>query len=126
MKRRRRAIAHGVATVVSAAVLLGASVQYATAAGAQVAAAGSGGAGVPATGALPSTPGSSALGPWRSFLKPTPAQSTGNSLHQVLVVLGSTTQVTGPALGRQPNLQVRAPLTSDAAVNTALRRAHAV
>lgn len=76
--------------------------------------------------ALPSIPGSSALGPWRSFLKPTPAQSAKNSPHQVLVVLGSATQVTGTSLGKQRNLQVRTPLTSDTAVNTALKRAHAV
>ncbi|MFJ3302702.1 hypothetical protein ACIPSA_06225 [Streptomyces sp. NPDC086549] len=76
--------------------------------------------------ALPSIPGSSALGPWRSFLKPTPAQSAKNSPHQVLVVLDSATQVTGTSLGKQRNLQVRTPLTSDTAVNTALRRAHAV
>lgn len=84
-------------------------------------------AALPGAGAaLPSTPGSSALGPWRSFLKPTPAQSAKNSPHQVLVVLGSATQVTGTSLGRQRNLQVRTPLTSATAVNTALQRAHAV
>ncbi|MEU9152375.1 hypothetical protein AB0D59_17930 [Streptomyces sp. NPDC048417] len=76
--------------------------------------------------ALPSTPGSSALGPWRPFLKPTPAQSAKNSPHQVLAVLGSATEVTGTSLGKQHNLQARTPLTSDTAVNTALRRAHAV
>ncbi|MGW7240920.1 S8 family serine peptidase [Streptomyces sp. NPDC054804] len=81
----------------------------------------------PGAGAAPpSPPGSSALGPWRSFLKPTPAQSAKNSPHQVLVVLGSATEVTGTSLGKQRNLQVRTPLTSDTAVNTALRRAHAV
>ncbi|MGW2957804.1 S8 family serine peptidase [Streptomyces sp. NPDC001220] len=76
--------------------------------------------------ALPSPPGSSALGPWRSFLKPTPARSAQNGPHQVLVVLGSATEVTGTSLGKQRSLRVRTPLTSDTAVNTALRRAHAV
>ncbi|MEU2619979.1 hypothetical protein ABZ642_17905 [Streptomyces sp. NPDC007157] len=81
----------------------------------------------PGAGAAPpSTPGSSALGPWRSFLKPTPAQSAKDSPHRVLVVLGSATQVTGTSLGKQRNLQARTPLTSDTAVNTALRKAHAV
>ncbi|QDN82214.1 peptidase S8 [Streptomyces sp. S1A1-7] len=126
MKRRRRAIARGVATIASAAVLLGTPVQYAAAAGAQNPAADSGVKGTSAGAALPSTPGSSALGPWRSFLKPTPAQSVKNSPHQVLVVLGSATQVTGKSLGKQRNLRVRTPLTSDTAVNTALQRAHAV
>ncbi|MER5669220.1 S8 family serine peptidase, partial [Streptomyces mirabilis] len=126
MKRRRRAIARGVATIASAAVLLGTPVQYAAAAGAQTPAADSGAKGTSAGAALPSTPGSSALGPWRSFLKPTPAQSAKNSPHQVLVVLGSATQVTGKSLGKQRNLRVRTPLTSDTAVNTALQRAHAV
>lgn len=42
------------------------------------------------------------------------------------MVLGSATQVTGKSLGKQRNLQVRTPLTSDTAVNTALQRAHAV
>ncbi|WP_153546721.1 S8 family serine peptidase [Streptomyces sp. RB17] len=59
-------------------------------------------------------------------MKPTPTQSAKNSPHQVLVVLGSTTQVTGKSLGKQHNLQVRTPLTSDTAVNTALHRANAV
>lgn len=126
MKRRRRAIARGVATIASAAVLLGTPVQYAAAAGAQNLAADSGANGTSAGAALPSTPGSSALGPWRSFLKPTPTQSAKNSPHQVLVVLGSATQVTGKSLGKQRNLRVRTPLTSDTAVNTALQRAHAV
>ncbi|MEU6317981.1 hypothetical protein [Streptomyces sp. NPDC047009] len=124
MKRRRRAIARGVVTIASAAVLLGTPVQYATATGAT--AADSGVKGTSAGVASPSTPGSSALGPWRSFLKPTPAQSAKNSPHQVLVVLGSATQVTGKSLGKQRNLQVRTPLTSDTTVNTALHRAHAV
>ncbi|MGW9033053.1 S8 family serine peptidase, partial [Streptomyces sp. NPDC055722] len=44
----------------------------------------------------------------------------------MLVVLGSATQVTGKSLGKQRNLQVRTPLTSDTTVNTALHRAHAV
>ncbi|KPI09845.1 peptidase S8 and S53 subtilisin kexin sedolisin [Actinobacteria bacterium OK006] len=126
MKRRRRAIARGVATIASAAVLLGTPAQYAAAAGAQTPAADSGVRGTSAGAALPSAPGSSALGPWRSFLKPTPAQSAKNSPHQVLVVLGSATQVTGKSLGKQRNLRVRTPLTSDTAVNTALQRAHAV
>ncbi|MFF2510698.1 hypothetical protein [Streptomyces sp. NPDC058086] len=126
MKRRRRAIARGVATIASAAVLLGTPVQYAAATGAQTPAADSVAKGTSAGAALPSTPGSSALGPWRSFLKPTPAQSAKNSPHQVLVVLGSATQVTGTSLGKQRNLQVRTPLTSDTVVNTALHRAGAV
>jgi hypothetical protein len=126
MKRRIRAIARGVATIASAAALLGTPVQYAAATGAQTPTAASGAKGMPAGDALPSTPGSSALGPWRSFLKPTPAQSAKNSPHQVLVVLDSATQVRGTSLGRQRNLQVRTPLTSDTAVNTALHRAHAV
>ncbi|MFF8027136.1 S8 family serine peptidase [Streptomyces sp. NPDC007896] len=126
MKRRRRAIARGVATIASAAVLLGTPVPYAAAAGAQTPLADSGAKGTSAGAALPAAPGSSALGPWRSFLKPTPAQSAKNSPHQVLVVLGSATQVTGKSLGKQRNLQVRTPLTSDTAVNTALQRAHAV
>ncbi|MER5669258.1 S8 family serine peptidase, partial [Streptomyces mirabilis] len=42
------------------------------------------------------------------------------------MVLGSATEVTGKSLGKQRNLQVRTPLTSDTAVNTALQRAHAV
>jgi hypothetical protein len=125
MKRRRRAIARGVVTIASAAVLLGTPVQYATATGATPA-ADSGAKGTSAGGASPSIPGSSALGPWRSFLKPTPAQSAKNGPHQVLVVLGSATQVTGKSLGKQRNLQVRSPLTSDTAVNTALHQAHAV
>lgn len=126
MKRRRRAIARGVATIASAAVLLGASVEYAAASGPQNPAADSGAKGTSAGAALPFAPGSSALGPWSSFLKPTPAQSAKNSPHQILVVLGSATQVTGKSLGRQPNLQVRTPLTSDTAVNTALHRARAI
>ncbi|MGW4513211.1 S8 family serine peptidase [Streptomyces sp. NPDC004393] len=121
MTRRRRAIARGLATIASAALLLGAPVQYATATGRQTPAPDSG---AKAGAALPSTPGSSALGPWRSFLKPTLAQK--NSPHQVLMVLGSTTQVTGTSLGKQRNLQARTPLTSNATVNTALHRAHAV
>ncbi|MGW0626706.1 S8 family serine peptidase [Streptomyces sp. NPDC002758] len=42
------------------------------------------------------------------------------------MVLGSATQVTGTSLGKQRNLQVRTPLTSNTAVNTALHRAGAV
>jgi hypothetical protein len=126
MKRRRRGIARGVATIASAAVLLGTAVQYAAATGAQTPAADSGAKGTSAGVAPPSIPGSSALGPWRSFLKPTPAQSAKNSPHQVLVVLGSATQVTGKSMGKQRNLQVRTPLTSDTALNSALQRAHAV
>ncbi|GAX57828.1 S8 family serine peptidase [Streptomyces olivochromogenes] len=126
MKRRRRAIARGVATIASAAVLLGTPAQYAAAAGAQTPATDSGTKGTSAGAALPSISGSSALGPWRSFLKPTPAQSAKNSPHQVLVVLGSATHVTGKSLGKQRNLQARTPLTTDTAVNTALQRAHAV
>lgn len=126
MKRRRRAIARGVASIAGAAVLLGTPVQYAAATGARTSAVDSGTKGTFAGAALPSTPGSSALGPWRSFLKPTPVQSAKNSPHQVLVVLGSATQVTGKSLGKQRSLQARTPLTSDAVVNTALHRAHAV
>ncbi|MEU9214798.1 hypothetical protein AB0D27_44910 [Streptomyces sp. NPDC048415] len=120
--RGRRLGAVGVALVaITAAVTIPAA-----ATGAQSPAADSGAKDTSARAALPSTPGSSALGPWRSFLKPTPAQSAKNSPHQVLVVLGSATQVTGKSLGKQHNLQVRTPLTSDTAVNTALHRAHAV
>ncbi|MFF4959783.1 S8 family serine peptidase [Streptomyces sp. NPDC001222] len=126
MTRRRRAIARGVATIASAALLLGAPVQYAAATERQTATPDSGAKGKSAGVSLPSTPGSSALGPWRSFLKPTPAQSAKNNPHQVLVVLGSTTQVTGTSLGRQRNLRARTPLTSNTTVNTALHRAHAV
>ncbi|MER5694003.1 S8 family serine peptidase [Streptomyces mirabilis] len=126
MKRRRRAIARGVATIASAAVLLGTPVPYAAAAGARTPTADSGAKGTSAGAAPPSAPGSSALGPWRSFLKPTPAQSAKNRPHQILVVLGSATQVTGKSLGKRRNLQVRTPLTSDTAVNNALQRAHAV
>ncbi|MEV6056684.1 S8 family serine peptidase [Streptomyces sp. NPDC052107] len=125
MKRRRRAIARTLATIASAAVLLATPVQYAAATGAQTSVADSGAKGTSSGGALPGTPGSSALGPWRSFLKPTPAQSAKNDPRQVLVVLGSAT-VTGKSLGKHRNLQVRTPLTSDSAVNTALHRAHAV
>ncbi len=75
----------------------------------------SGAKGTSAGAAPPSAPGSSALGPWRSFLKPTPAQSAKNRPHQILVVLGSATQVTGKSLGKRRNLQFT-PLTSDAAV----------
>ncbi|MGW7521927.1 S8 family serine peptidase [Streptomyces sp. NPDC054783] len=126
MKRRRRAIARGLATIASAAVVLAAPVHYAVATGAQTTAAESPAEGMPSGGALPSTPSSSALGPWRSFLKPTPAQPVKNSPHQVLVVLGSATHVTGKSLGKQRNLQARTALTSNTAVNTALHRAHAV
>lgn len=126
MKRRRRAIARGLATTAGAAVLLATPVQYATATGAQTTAADSRAQGTSSEGALPGTPGSSALGPWRSFLKPTPARSAKNSPPQVLVVLGSGTQVTGQSMGKQRNLQARTPLTSDKAVNTALHRARAV
>ncbi|MFS4091019.1 S8 family serine peptidase [Streptomyces sp. AF1A] len=123
MKRRRRALARGVATIASAVVLLGTPVEYAAATGARTPAAGSrpGPASAPTT-----TPGSSALGPWRSFLKPTPARSAKSGPHQVLVVLGPATEVTGASLSKQPRLQARTALTSDAAVNTALRRVHAV
>ncbi|WP_393097154.1 hypothetical protein [Streptomyces sp. LN325] len=125
MKRRRRAIARGVATIASAAVLLGTPVQYA-AAGARTPAADSRAKGTSAGAAPPSTPGSSALGRWPSFLKPTPAQAAKNSPRQVLVVLDSATQVTGRSLGKQRDLRVRTPLTSNTAVNTALHRVGAV
>ncbi|MEU6770090.1 S8 family serine peptidase [Streptomyces sp. NPDC046759] len=126
MKRRRRAIARGLATIAGAAVLLGTPVEYASATGGRTPAAGTGARGPSAGTALPSPPGSSALGPWRSFLKPTPAQSAKPGSHQVLVVLGNDTHVTGESLGTQRNLHVHTPLTSDDTVNTALHRAHAV
>ncbi|MEV6025249.1 hypothetical protein [Streptomyces sp. NPDC052036] len=119
-------IARGLATIASAALLFGAPVQDATATGRQTPTPDSGAKGTSAGAALPTTPGSSALGPWRSFLKPTPAQSTKNSPHQVLVVLGSATQVTGKSSGKQRNLQARTPLTSNTTVNAALHRARAV
>ncbi|QDO25667.1 PQQ-like beta-propeller repeat protein [Streptomyces sp. S1A1-8] len=125
--RGRRLGAVGVALVaITAAVTIPAAAIPSSSPGPGSAATDSGAKGTSAGAALPSTPGSSALGPWRSFLKPTPAQSAKNSPHQVLVVLGSATQVTGKSLGKQRNLQVRTPLTSDTAVNTALQRAHAV
>ncbi|MFF1968885.1 S8 family serine peptidase [Streptomyces sp. NPDC058232] len=120
--RGRRLGAVGVAlAAITAAVTIPAA-----ATGAQTPVANSGAKGAFAGAALPSTPGSPALGQWRSFQKPTPAQSAKNSPHQVLVVLDPAAQVTGTSLGKQRNLQVRTPMTSDAAVNTALKRAHAV
>ncbi|MFB8177780.1 S8 family serine peptidase [Streptomyces sp. NPDC055966] len=125
MKRRRRAFARGLA-IASAAVLLAAPEQFASAAGAKTSAIDSGARGTASVGALPGIPGSSALGPWRSFQQPVPAQSAKNGPHQVLVVLDPATHVTGKSLGKQRSLQVRTPLTSDTAVNSALHRAHAV
>ncbi|MET8809130.1 S8 family serine peptidase [Streptomyces sp. NPDC004546] len=125
MKRRRRAFARGLA-IASAAVLLATPEQYASATGAKTSAVDSGAKGTASRGPLPGTPGSSALGPWRSFQQPMPAQSAKNGPHQVLVVLGPTTHVTGKSLGKHRSLQVRTALTSDTAVNSALHRAHAV
>ncbi|MGW1913643.1 S8 family serine peptidase [Streptomyces sp. NPDC002076] len=125
MKRRRRALARGLA-IASAAVLLAAPEQYASATGAQTSAVDSGAKGTASGSALPGIPGSSALGPWRSFQQPMPAQAAKNGPHQVLVVLGSATHVTGKSLGKNRSLQVRTPLTSDTAVNSALHRSHAV
>ncbi|MFI2203311.1 S8 family serine peptidase [Streptomyces sp. NPDC020192] len=125
MKRRRRAFARGLA-IASAAVLLAAPEQYASATGAKTSAVDSGAKSTASVGALPGIPGSSALGPWRSFQQPMPAQSAKNGPHQVLVVLGSATHVTGKSLGKHRSLQIRTPLTSDTAVNSALHRTHAV
>ncbi|WP_377273303.1 S8 family serine peptidase [Peterkaempfera sp. SMS 1(5)a] len=108
-----------------AAVLLGTAVQNTSAVGPQTASAAPRADRTPPAAPLPSTPGSSALGPFRSYQKPAPAQST-RADHQVLMVLGSTTQVTGKTLGVRRDLQVRAPLTSASTVNAALRRAGAV
>lgn len=127
MKRRRRAFSLGVATIACAATVLGIPVQHYAAAGEiPPAAAGSGTKGASVGSAPPPAPGSSALGPWRSFLKPVPAQSAKSDPHQILLALGSKTEVTGKALGKQRSLEARTPLTSDTAVNTVLRRAGAV
>ncbi|HEY4465274.1 MAG TPA: S8 family serine peptidase, partial [Streptosporangiaceae bacterium] len=73
----------------------------------------------------PRSSGTSALGPWRTATAPRPGTGgTGASGagRQVLVVLGGATTVTGSPLAGQRNLAVRAPVTSSAAVNSALGR----
>jgi hypothetical protein len=75
--------------------------------------------------AAPRSAGTSALGPWRPATAPRPGTAgtvAAGAGQQVLVVLGGQTTVTGSPLGGQRNLAVRAPVTSSAAVNTALRK----
>ncbi|MEW1773559.1 S8 family serine peptidase [Streptomyces sp. NPDC086777] len=126
MKRRRRAVARGVGAIAIAALLLGAPVQYAAASGAAATASGTGSKDALAAPAPSAVPGASALGPLGSFLKPDPVRTKADSPHQVLVVLGPDAQVTGEPKGARSDLRVRTPLTSDAGVNAALRRARAV
>ncbi|MGY5014226.1 S8 family serine peptidase [Streptomyces sp. 900105755] len=126
MKRRRRAVARGVGAIAIAALLLGTPVQYAAASAAAATASGTGSKDALAAPAPSAVPGASALGPLRSFLKPDPVRTKPDSPHQVLMVLGPDAQVTGEPKGARSDLRVRTPLTSDAGVNTALRRARAV
>ncbi|MEV7322036.1 S8 family serine peptidase [Streptomyces sp. NPDC093970] len=126
MKRRRRAVARGVGALATAALLLGTPVQYAAATGATATAPGTGPRAAFATSDPAAVPGASALGPLRSFLKPTPVRTTPDSPRQVLVVLGPGARVTGAQRSGLRELRARTPVTSDAGVNSALRRAHAV
>ncbi|HYZ52168.1 MAG TPA: S8 family serine peptidase [Streptosporangiaceae bacterium] len=82
----------------------------------------------PAQALAPATPrsvGTTALGSWRPAAAPRPG-TTGTAAsgagQQVLVVLGGQTTVTGSPLGGPRHLAVRAPMTSNAAVNTALSK----
>jgi hypothetical protein len=72
--------------------------------------------------AAPTSAGTSALGPWRTATAPRPGTAGSGTGQQVLVVLGGQTTVTGSPLSGPRNLAARAPVTSSAAVNTALRK----